>query len=851
MLFILLSTFIACKKDKGGSDPTPPPPPPPPPPTTSSYPTKDIQVELPAGVTIDLTTCEVQSLSVNSKIDNSGKVKIAFNKGYPNIAYLFDKDDKLLMAGFITDTTATIDVASTAKVLLYFSYGVAMQPYEVTQKFITGIETVPGVKDWISQFTTLFKQDPYVVSKRGFADALKTKMAELVQKGTVDINAKKASDIQVDANDIKSGLQIVEDGLSQFSIMNTYRRRAHAFLYKMSYKDANDVPQNHLVLSNIQKTTTADKDFIVDPAGGVTSFIGTVGAWIEGKGMDFFVVKSGPTELALNDNESEATYKLRVIGPAATVQNGLTDKEQAKLLRLAVETFAIDLVFPVFMEAVGNKDDFGAKFKTEAGKKAVDAFVSTTEIVLNTMPTVYDELRKGSDYKIVLRKFLEALLESGNSKYFEDMVKGTALVLEMIVQQKYYVPGNVDVLKEIEQKLNVLKVIDVCLYATDLIRIASSLLSSNALEEWKIVARSGQVSLSPQQKTLVPFEQLKISAIIKNSSFPEDVHPFFEWSTSGKYGKLTDTKGHTNLASFGSADSSVFYVSKVSNTSLSDGDNLDYIYVSAFIGNKKIGTDTMVVNIIKNDYVIKPDGITASGKEDAKNHNIQLYLEKTKGVNDIVPNDSVDYKVVWTTSGKYGKLSGNGTGNVNVLTVYNSNKAMYECLDKDTKEGVENVKVLIYRKKKTESQSEYMLFGEDESTIKINNDPKKKTFIVAVDYFKKILTPSVGNWAVFPGIRFDVDSNAKSYSVRLFNFTGTFVSPPENVVYTWEAGKLPPTPYNIYAPTFDIDGGMQYMVWGRTWCGGPCDESGTATWIANYKKGYGPSPKAEVTVTLK
>jgi hypothetical protein len=299
------------------------------------------------------------------------------------------------MAGFITDSIATIDAASTAKVLLYFSYGLSLQPYEVTEKFFKGIETVPGVKEWITEYTALFTQDPLVLSKGNFVAPLKTKMTALIKKDTLNIHAHRAaSDIQVDANDIRSGLQIAEDGLGQFSITNKYRRRAHAFLYKMSYKDATDVPQSHTLLSDIQKSTVSNKDFIVDPAGGVTSFIGTVGAWVEGKGMDFFEVKTGPTELPLNDNESEVTYKLRVIGPAANVQTGLTEKEELKLARLSVETFAIDLLFPVMMEAVGNKDDFAASFKTEAGKQAVEAFVNTTQIVLNALPSVYDELRK-------------------------------------------------------------------------------------------------------------------------------------------------------------------------------------------------------------------------------------------------------------------------------------------------------------------------------------------------------------------------------------------------------------------------------------------------------------------------
>lgn len=122
-----------------------------------------------------------------------------------------------------------------------------------------------------------------------------------------------------------------------------------------------------------------------------------------------------------------------------------------------------------------------------------------------------------------------------------------------------------------------------------------------------------------------------------------------------------------------------------------------------------------------------------------------------------------------------------------------------------------------------------------------------KSVTIPVSYSTKILTPATGNWAVFPTVKFPTDSKAKSYKVRLFGFTGTFASPPEGKIYTWDTGELPPTPYNIYKETFDIKDGYQYMVFGRTWCGGACDSTSVIPWIENYKKGYGPDPMGEVT----
>ena len=158
---------------------------------------------------------------------------------------------------------------------------------------------------------------------------------------------------------------------------------------------------------------------------------------------------------------------------------------------------------------------------------------------------------------------------------------------------------------------------------------------------------------------------------------------------------------------------------------MSEGDNIDYIYITAYKGNKKVGTDTVTVNVKKDKYEIRPNDVIVSGKEDAQNE-VRLYLEKADGYNGVTANDSIDYKVIWTIAGKHGKLLGKEIDNTNTLTVYNDNQAWYECLDKDTKEGTEPVMARIYHKLRHEPESAFRLFDEAKGVIKINNDPKKK-----------------------------------------------------------------------------------------------------------------------------
>jgi hypothetical protein len=602
-LFTLIVSLLifSCKKTDTPAPPVPPPVDPP-----VAYKTKEISIILPEGVKMDLAGSSVHSLSVSTKVDENGKSKAAFNKGYPHIAYVFDKDNKLLLAGFLTDTTAVINTVSTAKVLLYFGYATMMEQYNLTSIFINEIDQVKGTKEWYADFEKLFKADPLVLDKGSFTTPLRAALKKISagrkmngKAMTVEVGnnaAKQIADLNIKDNTVKSGLQIHSDNLSKLSFDNTFRRRAHAFLYKVKSKNAAGVETTN----SIESTSIAEKDVIIDPVGGFTSFSGVLGAWIEDKDMEFATLTSGPADVELNDNETEAEFKLRIVGPGLPGTNKtISNQEIAKLTQLEIETLALDFLLPVMLEVVGNKDDLALIDGSRHVSGPIEDFLKATTSALKIVPGAYEEVRKGN-YDMALRKLLEGMYAELNAAMFENMVKLTAGILEMIAQQRYFIPANVDVFKESGKKVKILKLIDLGLFANDIARMGKHIAQSSQLEEWIVTARAPKVTLVSDKTEVVPLEQTKIKCEIKN--FQEtggDTHAFFEWSTSGKYGKISDTKGHTNLASFNSSDHEIFYYSNAKLSDLTDGDNPEYIYVVAKSGSTVLGRDTIVINVKK------------------------------------------------------------------------------------------------------------------------------------------------------------------------------------------------------------------------------------------------------------
>ena len=835
LVALLFTVLWSCKKDMGTPEGTLPDD------TTFNLTLKEVGVTVPSGVTLNLEGSSVFSYGMEKAVDGSGKSSIAFEQGKFVLAWLVDKNGQPLMAGLITDSTSEISPASTAKALLYLAYNIPLQIDSLSPYFINNISLLAGAKEWENQFVGMFRADPLVLSKQTYIPALRTKLEEMVGVfDPADIRAQsKAADILVDANDIRSGLQVSEEGLSQFQVSNQRRRRAHAFLYKMYYRDLDD--KYHVVTPSVDKSSKSDKDYPVGPVAAINGFLSEVGKNIEGKGIESAVVTSGPFKLELQDKESMALYKLRIIGPGR-LPNGdqqLTEAEESMLTRLRIETFLLDFVVPAISIVTSAPDipKGGNLLPKPSFPERVDALAA----LLKTLPDVTEEIKNGN-YKVALEKFM---LNVMNEAY------GVKLDMVLNIATMAATEGSVKAhfVKRIEHLLFILKAADATLAVGDLLRIDAHLSSSRTLEEWEIKARAGQVKLLPKESAINTRTKHIIKAEVKNVDENGTTHPFFEWSTSGKYGTISDTKGHSGT-SFASADAEVTYYGTVAASALSEGPNLEYIYVTAKIGNAVIGRDTAVIDLKKTRYQMKPDGATLTGKKGGHN-SVALYLEKTDGTTDIKPNDDTDYKVVWSTPGKHGTLLNVDGERGKTLTDYDNDQIWYECTDKDTKEGTESIQIRVYSKPKGEPASAFSLFEEVKGTVKINNDPKKKVIKVQMELFHGDTTtgpfrswPSGSTYYSYQchkssGVRFKEDPEAASYFLRFFVAGKPTIGAP--TTQSWKAGDPSPyAPASFAMPGYA--GGFYAVIYSYGARVGPTD---------GHANGSGRAGYAEVIITLK
>lgn len=729
-------------------------------PTTGEFKTIDVKIELPEESTIHLENTELSTLFVDTPVNADGITTAPFNSESPEIAFLMDAEDNVVLAGFLRGQEDTISLESTAQVLLYFSLGSTFLPYEVKEKFIAEINNFPAVLELSNRLRELAKQDALFLEKGSFREILAEELAKITKLDTLDFGANK---LAVNGADIRSGLQLTDIDFQNMTITNTYRRRAHAFIYKTAYKDLDG--NEHIIDDEISGGDQAFKEVPIKPASGIRGFISTLDKYAQGKAMDFAETVTDPITLPLENDYEECTYEVRIVGPYASVEGAnetaFTNAESDKLLQLSIETFALDILLPAILDLNGHKK----LLKGNVPKERLDAIASVVKAALGSVPGATENIKKGN-YRKALEDFIFTMYTKWSASEMKNFLEPIVSLVGAVADETKtggYFSRNIDVIANKTKHFNkFIKFLDNSLKASDYARIAYSLSSSKNLEIWKVKAEKADILLTPEQQTTLPGRFTDFE-VLREPKPNEGAVLQYEWSTTGKYGVIRDNATHEGT-SFTSSKDKISYITNVPSDQLSDNDNIDEITVTVSIkmGNQltKVGTETAKVNVKKFKYEIKPDGVTVQGGT-----LLRLHIENSVG-DALVDNDVYESKVVWSTSGTYGKFY--GVQNQVTLEKTGTYTISYEALDKEVKRGTETFIALIYRKQKTDS--EYLLWEKAEATINIENDPLKDIFYVPNEVIDELWAGGPGR-SITTAYTFEPrtypDKEVVSYSLRI------------------------------------------------------------------------------------
>lgn len=783
-LLLFLTLFLGVNSCKDTEIPDQPPitdnPDPDPEPT--NLPTLDINVVFPENVNIDLTGAKViGGLKEFGLQGNSSKVFVT--QGNSQLAFLQDKDDNILLLGFINDKNKTLSVQSSAEALAFLGLAGFTLPASVQRRYPDEATSFPGMDEFKKKLSDLYVSDPMLFTTEKYLADLENFVKSIYERGEeIDIRARQ---INVDPTGYKSGIQVYENDFQSILVRNQYLRDAHAFLYKMSFKDKEG---NKTVLFESKNFNQSFNPAIVsetpiDAANKSGGVMGVITDQIAGNGLEVFMKETGPISISLGENESEAEYALRVVGPTFNnfAQNRMTTKELDKYTELALQTFLKEALLPAVTFIINRN------MKVDGDDAwPLDLLNSVTTSFIEQYPDVVKKVEEGN-YREALKETLENVIINPAQDAAADKAKEK--LLNMIYSKYAKEPefGNFYDDKEIQTKkktakfLKAFELMERALQAWDTGRLIAHLHNASPIEEFTVTARQHDIKLLPKEASVTVFTNKDFTVETKTEL--SDGQAFlYKWSTSGTYGTIRDNIGN-NGKEFENGQKTVTYRAEASNIPDDAKETITVVaYVKQGPNETKIGEATSTFTVKPANLVIKPDGVTLVGKE---KQTVALYVEWANG-DAFEQASSFDYKYEWSTSGKYGMFDGTMKNTTTMRS-----RLTYQALDEDVEEGEDILKVDVYMRRK--DGGEWFKYHTAEGKVKVNNDEKLKILHLPLTVFtSKIANSTAGGGTNFLHASFPRDDNYEAFTVRFYGYKRPSIPISEGRTFSWSADRNPP-----------------------------------------------------------
>jgi hypothetical protein len=571
----------------------------------NNFPKTQAKVIIGEGINLGFGNLEILSYGMPHAVNVEGKSEIAHNPGVDHPVFIFDDQDRLLMAGFMTSSNSEVSVKSTAEFLLFLGFDMQAEGKAAREKFIREVQELPVFESFLTDLESLYRSDPYTLDKGLYVDALKKAVAEIyeiaVPNGRLSLRVSEdeevAGTVLVDGN-IKSYLQVYDSGINRFKITHTARRRVKGFLYRTSYVDK--AGTEHSIIDDISTTSSSDQIIEIPAVSGVKDLGGTLVSFLVGKISETASVDSEDFSLPLKSSESSVNNVLRIVGPGISSDVKLSEFEKKQLFRLWVESLTLDFLLPLIADGISvsgllSESSGSALMDPVTWDQVISFLIANIDQVQNIKPY----LDRG-DYKGALAEYLVFLLSEAGKSTFEDLSFLVNHVLISIIDQRYYIPHRNVISERYKKVVKVLQVADLAIKSTDYMRMVYHIANSSHAEEWELKVREIPMNMVPERFSISPINQRLLTVNIL-STIADDQVIEYAWESTGKYGYLWDDRGHKGN-SFSSSIKEAYYLCNADRLNIPENAK-DTVTVNAYIkqGNSRIKIGTVQTIIDVND----------------------------------------------------------------------------------------------------------------------------------------------------------------------------------------------------------------------------------------------------------
>lgn len=738
----------------------------------------NVQVILPEGSILDLSTTEIVSSGKALDISPSGQATIFINPIEQVFVSLQDKESNgIILMGFINETDRELSIKSTAKASLYFALGAIFQPEEIKDLYFEGYHSQKDTDQFHKDMEALFLADKTFMEKEGFITLVQKTVEELT-KPKVELDVTNRILVE---NGEKSGIRIVNEGLNAISFQSRTRRRTHAFMYKTEVrKEGSEIfVPTEIGTVDFEDIATKENEILTTESFNVLS---TIWDAVTGKGLKKFIKDTPPVSLPLEDDEYAAKYQVRVVGfsPNSPKNLTMTSKEIDRYAIIQLETLTFDFTLPFASTLVGFKENIAGI--SQEDKKilvtAVDAMITST-------PSALEPFVDG-DFKTA---FINLTKSWGTGLINNGVLDPNLKELISFIVRKGKLTIDLDDVGLLKKLFGPIAITDALYQLNDsFLRILGDSLNAKNLESWEVIVSKSKVTLTPRN-TIIKAEKDKEYEINipDQQSLPQGETLEYVITTTGSYGDLYTIDGINSNASLTTNENKFIFKAKGEN--LQAERNIDSIRVKAYtkdnVGNTAlIGEDSTTVIIVEDELKIAPNGATIAGGTDLT---LQLVTAEGKPFTGL---ENVDYKIEWNISANYGLIGG---GYTDTEETFNNNKIVYECFDEDVEQGVDYVTAKVYYI--GPSTGNEILQQEVEGIINVNNKENVISYTIAGQYWLRDSFPEVGGTRELWRGGFVVGpqmENAVEYKVEIveYIFNGGVVAQATGEIFTWTNERI-------------------------------------------------------------
>jgi hypothetical protein len=508
-------------------------------------------VQLPSGYSLPLSGLTVISGAGSASVASNGSFTVNVFGTTPSLITLTDSSGNALLLGYapVDGTAAEISTTQTAIALTHYALGGYMLPLAVQPAFRTLIAHDASMTALTAAVEAQVVADTAALTQGGPAllAAVQTAVEALVPTGTLSGIAGGSArpaikTIPQTGHDTSSTTQILvnpapttqQSGITVgpntagagLVVTNYDRRNLEVFITRTGYRDSSGTDQT---VSAMDPANALITNSYLGSVNGLNGVFGSVIDALNGN-VAYAPSASTPYSLPLNPADAQrTTYRVDVVGNGHNNGAPATVAETAAQTHMAEVTLAKEIILPLLASLLNVNYNVVEQLKATNVLTAYDDLVGILQFVISTGVNITTSTINAAAVSVLTGLANNTTFRQNIINYF------TAYLLPPnslpFVVAKSLATGASGIVSIIDKFLNL----------ADVTRVVYDWNNDNNFETWTATVSLPAVHLNPATGT--------VNAIGNTVAFTLTTATqgslTYEWITTGTYGHLTDTNGHS------------------------------------------------------------------------------------------------------------------------------------------------------------------------------------------------------------------------------------------------------------------------------------------------------------------